>query len=189
MVLLDFSKAFDRVNHHTLLDKLRNLEVPELIIDWIESFLADRYQRVKIGTHCSEWKSLNGGVPQGTKLGPLLFLILINNLETTCSCVKFVDDTTLFAGNTIQNSEHDTLQENLDTVKTWCIQNDMLLNADKSKSMVINFNEQPPRLLPLRLDKDHIDPVSDAKLLGVIINSSLTWETHINYISKKAGQK
>ena len=92
--LLDFSKVFDRLDHNILLKKLKDMEIHPVLLDWIANFLTDRQKRTRVGQFFSEWKFLNAGVPQGTKLGPLLFLI--NDLAVADETVKFVDDTSLW---------------------------------------------------------------------------------------------
>ena len=96
VVLLDFSKAFDLINHHILLDKLITNGVPAHIVRWLAAFLLDRQQQVKIGNIYSRTGSPNGGVPQGTLSGPKCFLLYINDLETHVPLFKYVDDSTLF---------------------------------------------------------------------------------------------
>ena len=96
VVLLDFSKAFDLINHHILLDKLITNGVPAHIVRWLAAFLLDRHQQVKIGNIYSRTGSPNGGVPQGTLSGPKCFLLYINDLETHVPLYKYVDDITLF---------------------------------------------------------------------------------------------
>ena len=95
--LLDFSKAFDRLDHNILLKKLKDMEIHPVLLNWpwIANFLTNRQQRTRVGQLFSEWKFINTGVPQGTKLGPLLFLIMINDLAASDETVKFVDDTSL----------------------------------------------------------------------------------------------
>ena len=95
LCFLHFSKVFDRISHNVLIRKLVDLGVRRCLIPWIISFLSDRRQRVKIGETFSDWLPVNAGVPQGTKLGPILFLIMINDLSIPTpetNLRKFVDD-------------------------------------------------------------------------------------------------
>ena len=109
--LLDFSKAFDRLDHNILLKKLKDMEIHPVLLNWIANFLTDRQQRTRVGQFFSEWKFLNAGVPQGTKLGPLLFFIMINDLAVADENVKFVDDTSLW--EKISNNSPSQLPANI----------------------------------------------------------------------------
>ncbi|KAK2189426.1 hypothetical protein NP493_107g07014 [Ridgeia piscesae] len=99
VVMLDFSKAFDLINHHLLLNKLQSYGLPAHILRWMATFLLDRAQRVKIGNEYSHSGHPNGGVPQGTLSGPKCFVVVdyINDLRTTVPLYRYVDDSTLFA--------------------------------------------------------------------------------------------
>ena len=92
--LLDFSKAFDHIDHKILLRKLQQMEVHPCLINWIAAFLSNRFQRTRVDQQFSDWKHVKAGVPQGTKLGPLLFLIMVNDLKPSFDLVKYVDDST-----------------------------------------------------------------------------------------------
>ena len=134
LCFLDFSKAFDRIgyNVHVLIEKLLDLGARTSLIPWIINFLSDRRQRVKIAGSISDWLPINAGVPQGTKLGPILFLVMINNLSISDpkSCIwKYVDDVSLSEG-LVRNSIS-TIQTNLNTVASWSSSNWMKLNAKK----------------------------------------------------------
>ena len=90
--MVDFSKAFDRIDHNILLMKLSNLNVPPILINWCANFLQDHQFRVKLGAVRSNWKQINAGVPRETILGPLFFLVMIKDLTTTHPLYKYVDD-------------------------------------------------------------------------------------------------
>ena len=93
IVFIDYAKAFDHVDHSFVIRKLINLGVSGVLVRWVYSFLSDRQQRVKISDYVSDWLTLKGGVPQGSYLGPLIFLVLINDLTAGCLLHKFMDDT------------------------------------------------------------------------------------------------
>ena len=93
--MIDFSKAFDRIDHNILIDKLRLLNVPPVLLNWYASFLRQRQQRVKLQNCTSNWRTVNAGVPQGTKLGTLFFLIMVNDLVSQVPLFKYVDDSAL----------------------------------------------------------------------------------------------
>ena len=92
VLLLDYSKAFDRVDHTILLRKLANTGIPDFVVQWFTSFLCERRQCTKVGDTTSDWCSINGGVPQGTLFGPVGFLIHITDLQTVLDITKYVDD-------------------------------------------------------------------------------------------------
>jgi len=94
-VFIDFTKAFDHVDHNVMINKLLAFGMPNAIIRWMCSFLTRRRQRVKIGEVVSEWLEMVTGMPQGSFLGPLTFIILIDDLRANCLTHKFIDDTTL----------------------------------------------------------------------------------------------
>ena len=138
--VLDFSKAFDHIDHNILLNKLSDLDVPPTIINWIRSFLTRRSHRVKI-SHCvSEWQTLNGGVPQGTVLGLILFLIMVSDLLTDWKgWWKYVDDTT--TTKTIGSEYNTNLQDLVNCIDTWAKNNNMKLNV-KCKELTIDFKKK-----------------------------------------------
>ena len=94
-LFVDFTKAFDRVDHTLLLNKMITLGAPPLLVEWMFSFLKGRYHRVKIQGHSSDWIGSNAGMPPGTWLGPLSFIVMIDDLKIACLTHEFVDDVTL----------------------------------------------------------------------------------------------
>ena len=142
IVLLDFSKAFDRINLNVLVTKLIDMGFRRSLISWICDFLTDRRQRVKIGESVSDWAQVNAGVPppppQGTKLEPILFLVMVNDLNTLQSdSWKYVDDLTI--SEIIPKYSHSNMQHELDNISNWCDLNYMKLNPKKCNELRVNF--------------------------------------------------
>ena len=134
IIYLDFQKAFDKVPHQRLLLKLKAHGIGDSITDWIEQWLTDRRQRVVVDGEVSNWKSVLSGVPQGSVLGPILFLIYINDLDDsiTSNVLKFADDTKLFRKvNTDVDKQH--LQNDIDRLVKWSEKWQMLFNFGKCK--------------------------------------------------------
>ena len=131
VALLDFSKAFDLINHNTLLAKLKQCDLPPHIRRWIATFLLDRTQQVKIGNKFSPPGHPKGGVPQGTLLGTKCFLLYIHDLETPVLLYKYVEDSTLF--QICHRKSESVLQHSVDIAARWIVRNDMKINSDKSK--------------------------------------------------------
>ena len=187
---MDFSKAFDIINHNTLLVKLKQCDLPPDIRRWIATFLLDRTQQVTIGNKFSPPGHPKGGVPQGTLIGPKCFLVYINDLETPVPLYKYVDDSTLF--EICHRKSESVLQHSVDIAARWTVHNDMNINLDKSKEMLISFLQDPefrntvPRLT---IDGNEIDYVQHAKRVGVTISSDLTWNKHVENIVAKAGKR
>ena len=186
--LLDFSKAFDRINYKILISKMRKLDINETITNWVIDFLSGRKQRVKISGVFSDWLPVNGGVPQGTVLGPILFLIMVNDLVVDHDRRwKFVDDTSV--SEVINKNEMGKMQCLVNDINTWCMKNEMKLNQTKCKDMIISFALEHPKLDPIFLEEHELVPVSSAKILGMYISVDLKWNTHITHIVSKASKR
>ena len=134
-VFLDLSKAFDKVWHYGLLYKLRRMGICGEYLGLIDSFLSDRFQRVLLNGQTSKWSQIKAGVPQGSVLGPLLFLVYINDLpEGLTSNVKlFADDTSIFSVVRDSSSSSLSLNEDLSKISQWGYKWKMLFNPDASK--------------------------------------------------------
>ena len=132
----------------------------------------------------SEWLSIWGNVPQGTLLGVLCFLCLINDLAPDSRTVKYVDDTTIYQVSS--DPSDSTLQTSVNDALNWSSSNSMNIHPDKTKEMLISFAVDPPNVPKLALNGSPIERVHKCKLLGVILNDKLTWDDHVDKIYKKA---
>ena len=138
VIYLDFQKAFDKVPHQRLILKLKSHGMGNSIINWIEQWLTDRRQRVVVDGEVSSWKSVLSGVPQGSVLGPILFLVYINDLEEGVigKILKFADDTKLFT-KTKEIGDKFFLQDDIDKLVKWSEKWQMVFNFGKCKCLHI----------------------------------------------------
>ena len=145
MVMVDFRKAFDLVDHTLLLKNLRHYKISDKTLLWFSSYLLNRKQKVVINDIESKYEKIMFGVPQGSSFEPLLFLMFINDLPLYTKNVftdLYADDTTIYQ---ISNSQHFTeqnLQAALEKLSLWCKHNGMLLNTDKTKVMIITTSQK-----------------------------------------------
>jgi hypothetical protein len=188
VVFLDISKAFDRVWHAGLLFKLKKCGIKGRMLAWLMDYLKNRQQRVIINGVSSQWGNIEAGVPQGSVLGPLLFLIFINDITDVvknCKICLFADDTCLFVevDNYMQGA--DLINEDLVTINDWS--NRWLVNFSpkKTREMIIT-NKAKRDYPPLFLDNHPIERIDNHKHLGVTISHDLSWKTHAYNIGKKA---
>ena len=164
VLFLDYSKAFDLINHETLIDKLVAMNLPAHIVRWMAAFLLDREQAVKIGEYVSQTEYPNGGVPQGTLSGPNNLLVYINDLRTPCSIYKYVDDSTIF--EICNPSSVSVLQQSAAIIANWSIDNGMRINTMKTKETIIRFCRDPVFLPYINIDGAAIERVSQVKVFG-----------------------
>jgi len=188
VILLDFSKAFDKVPHSQLCEKLAFYGIRGPLLTWIRNFLSNRTQCVVLNGQSSQSSNVLSGVPQGTVLGPLLFLCYINDLpnDVTSRVKLYADDVLLYSSiNTIVDCQ--TLQEDLDRLMQWVDRWQMNFNSTKCETIRIT-NRINPVYYTYKM-KDHcLNEVSHVKYLGVFIDKRLTWSNHIDYITSKANQ-
>ena len=188
IILLDFSKAFDKVNHSKLLWKLHQYGIRGHVLNWVRAFLGSRSQRVVIEGEESESIPVTSGVPQGSVLGPILFLIYINDLpDEVCSQVRlFADDTALYLTMESEDSGP-TLQSDLDILSMWETRWDMEFNPSKCQVVHVAGSKRPVKRDYI-LHGQVLESVTCAKYLGVDISGSLTWNSHIDRITGSANR-
>ena len=189
VVYLDFQKAFDKVPHQRLAMKCDSHGIVGKVMQWITEWLSDRQQRVVLNGKCSAWKPVLSGVPQGSVLGPTLFLIYINDIDqavdlTHALIKKFADDTKL--AMVVQNDDDRALfQRNIDGLIGWSAEWQMLFNIDKCHIMHFGRNNQ---LYSYQMNGEKLEEVVEEKDVGVLIHSSLKPSAQCAQAAKKGNQ-
>ncbi len=188
MVLMDFSKAFDKVPHRRLLTKLHHYGIRGQVLKWIEVFLTTRHQRVLVDGEASDYVHVKSGVPQGTVLGPLLFLMFINDLpdEVVSRVRLFADDAVLY--RKINSSEDCvTLQKDLDILLKWEEKWQMSFHPQKCMVLRVTRSRKPVNHT-YHLRETELASVSHAAYLGTELDDKLTWTKHIDQTTAKASR-
>lgn len=188
-IFIDLKKAFDTVSHNLLLQKLHKEGITGSAIKILESYLHRRKQIVKIGKFQSKPATLTYGVPQGSILGPLLFLIYINsisNIDLSGDITLYADDTSLFYfGDNIKNII-DVAQRDLNVISEWFVSNLLTINTKKTSYMIFApKNKNIPNHDQLTIFNEPINKTDHEKYLGLIMDSKLTWQYHIDHLKNK----
>ena len=186
-VFIDLKKAFNTVNHDILLHKLEHYGIRESVLAWFKSYLSDREQYIHLNGVDSEMKGITCGVPQGSVLGPLLFLIYINDLPNISKKLKFylfADDTNIYLESHDLQSLEKTMNKELEKLFEWLCINRLSLNISKTNFIIFcpaNKRKTPVTIL---INKEAIDEVTHVKYLGILIDSQLTFKHHIGELNK-----
>ena len=192
VIFLDISKAFDKVWHKGLLHKLQLSGISGQLLAWLKDYLSNRRQRVVINGQNSKWANINAGVPQGSVLGPLLFLLYINDLSTEihhCKVRFFADDTCLFIEVDNRLESTNLINTDLQNIYNWSLKWLVSFSPTKTKSLIIS-NKHDRLLNPtVVFDNTVISEVSHHKYLGLHFSYNLKWSTHIDEISSKANNR
>jgi len=188
-VFLDLSKAFDTIDHRILLSKLHHYGISGLALKWIQNYLTNRKQFVHVYGTNSNYHDIKLGIPQGSILGPILFILYINDLPNALkdsSSILFADDTSIFFSHKDIHKLMSTLSNELANVDIWLQANRLSINISKTNYILfkprqkqINYN------ISLSYRNQLLERKTFTKFLGIYIDESLTWKPHINYISNK----
>ena len=184
IVFCDIAKAFDRVWHKGLIYKLKMCGVGGALLDWFHDYLYERYQRVIIRGQKSELGLIRAGVPQGSVLGPLLFLVYINDitLVTQTKMKLFADDTSVFIEFDENSNAEAVLNTDMDNIRQWADQWLVSFSPHKTKLLTCSFKKKPSH--PIYFNDVQLQNVASHKHLGITFSSNLSWNVHIDALLK-----
>ena len=187
----DISKAFDRVWHKGLLLKLKSVGLSGSLLGWFQNNLSDRKQRVVLPGGSSTWVNINAGVPLGSILGPLLFLIYINDIVKDINSIirLFADDTSLYFIVDSPEEASQTINQDLVRIFAWAEKWLVSFNPNKTEYILLSRKLNKPFHPPVIMNNQVITEVESHKHLGVTFESSVTWHKHIQLITTKAWQR
>ncbi len=189
MLFVDFSSAFNTIIPQQLILKLVQLGLNTSLCNWLLDFLTGRPQAVRVGSNTSSTVTLNTGAPQGCVLSPLLFTLLTHDCTPTSSSnlfIKFTDNMTVVG---LINNKNETIYRSEESrLATWCKDNNLHLNVEKMKEIVVHFRRKHAQHSPLTINVAAVEWLSSAKFLGVHISQDLSWNINTTSLAKKAQQ-
>ncbi|KAL2095629.1 hypothetical protein ACEWY4_007777 [Coilia grayii] len=190
MLFIDFSSAFNTIVHQQLILKLNRLGINTSMCNWLLDFLTGRPQAVRVGSNTSSTVTLNTGAPQGCVLSPLLFTLLTHDCtpsHTSNLFIKFADDTTVLGH--ISNNDETHYRSEVSHLVKWCSENNLSLNVEKTKEIVVDFRRAYSQHAPLTINGAAVERVSSTKFLGVHISEDLSWSKNTASLASKAQQR
>ena len=194
VLFLDLSKAFDTVDHDILCYKLKCLGLKQSSVSWFKSYVDDRQQSTRVGKTMSNFECVSSGVPQGSILGPLLFTCYTNDMPAYCTHMTpfiYADDTALLVKGTEIETINQKLQDNFNILESWFQVNKLSLNVKKTRAVLFCGKRSRHRNdeLCIKSGTTVIETDASMKYLGVHLDNNLTFDDHINNISKKVSQR
>ena len=193
MVLLDLQKAFDTVDHEILCEKLKALGMQDKSVDWFKSYLTNRHQIVNVNQTASVPMKISCGVPQGSILGPLLFLCYVNDMPISVSCnlILYADDSVLFISGKDPDCISKILSQELESCRQWLIDNKLSLHLGKTETILFGSKRKLKSVKKFEVicDGKIISPTNSEKYLGITLDENLSGESIANSVITKTGAR
>ena len=192
-IFVDLQKAFDMVDHLILLSKMESMGVKGVELEWFKSYLSNRRIRTSVNNELSDEKLISSGVPQGSLLGPLLFIIFINDINSAFSKCKlhlYADDTVIYFSHKNPRVIENILNKELKSLDEWMNNNNLKINYEKTVCMLLGANGMLKRqpLLDVRIREKQLSQVKSFKYLGIVVDNNLKWDAHIEQMCNKLGK-
>lgn len=190
VLTVDFSKAFDKILHSSIVTSAVNFRLPVNVILWLKSFLSDRFQCVRVGGTFSSWSAISSGVPQGSVLGPLLFCMVVDSfscVSPNSMCTKYADDVTIV--HFVRQSSEDNLQLEWDNVTNWSATHSLPVNRSKCSVMDIVTKKRLTLSCVIDPEGNTLKSVTNVTILGVVFSSDMKWNLYFDNIVKKASKR
>jgi hypothetical protein len=192
MCALDISKCFDTINHDILLQKLKVYGFDDDVVKWFKSYLAHRGHKTFCNNTYSNINYVNIGVPQGSVLGPLLFLLFVNDINNylgNVTCNMYADDVILYCAAPTLQEVNNNLQNAINSINEWYTNNMLVVNASKSNAMIVTTRQRESHYVNkndfiVKLGDGTLQVVDCCRYLGVELDKNLCWQTHINELTK-----
>ena len=189
-IFLDISKAFDTIDHNILLSKVYKYGIRGNTLIWFMNYLSNRYQFVSINNASSSFLRIESGVPQGSILGQILFILYINDLPRVSTKLKFLlyaDDTNILYENTDANAIITTINMEMPKIMEWLMSNKLHINVNKTVAMLFHTRQKRVNIdeNSIVIDGNIIHFTTNTEFLGINIDNNLTWKAHINHITTK----
>ena len=188
-IFLDLSKAFDTIDLDILFTKLEYYGIRDAALQWIKSYFSYRYQFVQFNQTCSPMQTIKCGVPQGSILGPLFFILYINDLQNASELVElllFADDTSIFYSHSNPNTLEFVLNNEIKNIEVWLRCNKLSVNVKKTTYLIFTpWQKKRDHSFSLSLGGQLLTQSNVTKFLGVYIDEHLTWKDHISYLCKQ----
>ncbi len=190
-IYLDFAKAFDSVPHQRLLRKCKALGIEDKVLSWIAAFLTNRRQCVNVNGTASDWTEVVSGVPQGSVIGPVLFIIFINDMPNNIQnfIALFADDAKLY-GKSSSSMDRNSLQEDLSTLQQWSDKWQLSFNTDKCNTLYLGKNNvKQSYSMVSNSSVQALHETTCEKDLGILVDNTLSFDKHICEAIKRANKK